>query len=322
MTDNDLTCDVLVIGGGPAGFTAALYAARAGLTTVVSSPSELSGMMAAAPRVENWPGQVEPLPGREILAKVRQQALNAGAEQVLETVGGVNFSGDRGLQVFGGAQMHAAAAVIIATGAMAPADKVPGEEELLGQGVAYCVACDGPLFQGEQVLVVGNDAQSVEEAIALSHIADSVTYVTALPEPKLPENLWDAIEHTDNLEVVSGLKLEEIVGDGAVSGARFTDADKQDRVLEAAGVFLYLRGRAPATDFLLDAVALDEDGYIITDEMMRTSVAGVFAAGDVRKKEVRQMCVAAAEGAIAALAAERHIRRGGAIRLDRGEARH
>ncbi len=321
MTNSDLTCDVLVIGGGPAGFTAGLYAARAGLRTTLSSPMELSGMMAMAPRVENFPGQLDAPTGRELLAKIRQQALAAGVEQVLETVAGVNFTRERGLQVYGGAQMHVAAAVIIATGAMAAGAKLPGEEEFLGRGVAYCVACDGPLFQGERVLVVGNDEQALEEAITLSEIAEHVTYVTARRQLGVEGPLAEAVERTANLEVVTGLKLEEILGDDMVTGARFLDADKRPRVLEGAGIFLYLRGRAPATDFLLDAVALDEQGYIITDELMQTSVPGVFAAGDVRSKLVRQMCVAAGEGAVAALAAERYIRGGGAIRSDRGAAK-
>ena len=320
MTDNDLTCDVLIIGGGPGGFTAGLYAARAGLRTVVSAPTQLSGMMAMAPRVENFPGQIEPLTGRELLAKIREQALAAGVEQVLETVAGVNFTQDRGLQVYGGAQMHAAAAVIVATGAMSAADKTPGEEEFLGRGTAYCVACDGPLFQGEEVLVVGNDEQAIEEAVTLTDIADHVTYVTARKDLGIEGYLAETVEHAANLTTMTGLQLEEIVGDDMVTGARFSASDKTEQVLEGAGIFLYLRGRAPATDFLLDSVELDDEGYVITDDTMQTSTPGVFAAGDVRKKLVRQMCVAAGEGAVAALAAERHVRGGGNVRQDRGEA--
>ncbi len=321
MTDSDLTCDVLIIGGGPAGFTAGLYAARAGLRTVVSSPTELSGMMSMAPRVENFPGQTDPLTGRELLEKIRSQAMAAGVEQVLESIAGVNFSDERGLQVYGGSQMHAAAAVILATGAMAPSDKTPGEEEFLGRGVAYCVACDGPLFQGEKVLVIGNDDQAIEEAVALTEIADEVTYVTARAELGIEGGLADVVAEADNLTTVTGLTLQEIIGDDMVTGARFTDANKQVQVIDAGGVFLYLRGFAPATDFLLDAVDLDEKGYIITDEMMNTSIPGVFAAGDVRKKQVRQMCVAAGEGAVAALAAEKHVRGSTRVKVDRGSVK-
>lgn len=320
MTDNDLTCDVLIIGGGPAGFTAGLYAVRAGLRTVVSAPTELSGMMAMAPRVENFPGQIEALTGRELLEIIREQALAVGVEQVLETVAGVNFSLDRGLQVYGGAQMHAAAAVIVATGAMSAADKTPGEEEFMGRGTAYCVACDGPLFQGEDVLVVGNDEQAIEEAITLTDIAAHVTYITARKDLGIEGRLAETVESAANLTTMTGLQLEEIVGDEMVTGARFSLPGGAEQIVEGEGIFLYLRGRAPATDFLLDSVELDDEGYIITDENMQTSTPGVFAAGDVRKKLVRQMCVAAGEGAVAALAAERYVRGGGKMRHDRGEA--
>ncbi|MFW5868802.1 MAG: FAD-dependent oxidoreductase [Armatimonadota bacterium] len=319
MAQGDLTCDVHIIGGGPAGYTAAVYAARSSLKTVVSTPAALSGMMAMAPSVGNWPGQVEPAPGQEILERIYQQALSVGAEVVVESVAGVNFSEERGLQVFGGAQLHVARAVIVATGAWNPSDKVPGEDELLGRGVAYCVACDGPLFEGEDVIVAGCDAHAAEEALALSEIAAKV--IVAAPTPSLPfdEDLVGALEAADNIEVRTCLRLREIMGEQAVEGARFNDSDGNEVTVEATGIFMYLRGNAPATEFLMGSVDLDEEGYIITDEMMATSFPGVFAAGDVRKKQVNQQVVAAGEGAIAALAAERFIR-GGEVRKQRGAA--
>jgi len=319
MAQGDLTCDVHIIGGGPAGYTAAIYAARANLKTVVSTPAALSGMMAMAPSVGNWPGQIEPAPGREMLERIYQHALHVGAEVVVESVAGVNFSEERGLQIFGGAQLHVAQAVIVATGAWNPSNKVSGEDEFLGRGVAYCVACDGPLFEGEDVIVAGCDAHAAEEALALSEIASSV--VVAAPTPELPfdEHLVGALEATDNIDVRTSLRLQEIVGDQAVEGARFKNSDGDEVMIEATGVFMYLRGNAPATEFLMGAVDLDEKGYIITDEMMATSFPGVFAAGDVRKKKVNQQIVAAGEGAVAALAAERFIR-GGEVRKQRGAA--
>jgi len=240
---------------------------------------------------------------------------------VLESVAGVNFTTDRGLQVFGGAQMHVAQAVIVATGAMNPAEKVPGEEELLGGGVAYCVACDGPLFAGEDVIVVGADEHAYEEALALSQIADSVTVTTPTAQVNAEERVARELELRGNVRVETGLRIQEIVGEGGVvTGARYQDRDGNERVIQGAGVFMYLRGNAPATDFLLGAVDLDEKEYIITDEVLQTSLPGVFAAGDVRSKLVRQQCVAAGEGAVAALSAERFMR-GGEVRYDRGAAR-
>ncbi len=318
MTQGDLTCDVIVIGGGPAGYTAAVYAARANLDTVVSTPATLSGMMALAPTVANFPAQVESVPGRDLLERIHVQAVNAGVEVVLESVAGVNFSAERGLQVFGGAQLHVTRAVIVATGAMSASEKTPGEEELLGRGVAYCVACDGPLFADERVIVVGVDQHAAEEALALSEIASSVVLATPVPKLKVEERVVNALEAADNVRIETRLQLQEIVGDDMVEGARFKGREGDETVIEASGVFMYLRGNSPATDFLMGSVDLDEEGYILTDEQMHTSVPGVFAAGDVRSKQVRQMCVAAGEGAVAALSAERFVRGGDWMRTDRG----
>jgi thioredoxin reductase (NADPH) len=320
MADTALTCEVLVIGAGPAGCTAALYAARAGLKTVMSSPTELSGMMAKAAQVQNFPGQVATVPGKEILARTRAQAIAAGAEPVLETANAVDFSDPGRLVVYGGHREHVAAAVIVATGAMGRAQKAAGEEEFLGRGVCYCAACDGPFYEGEDILVVGEDEQAAEEALTLAGIAGSVCLVLSREDLRLDWGLQEALAARGNVTFRSGLRLKEIVGEDAVTGAVFSGADNGEQRLDAAGVFLYLRGAAPAAEFLGGALAADERGYITTDEMMRTSVPGVFAAGDVRSKQVRQMVVACAEGCTAALAAERLVRKRSGVRLDRGEA--
>ena len=318
MALEDYTSDVLVVGAGPAGCTAALYAARARLKTVLSSPTELAGMMARATRVANFPGQVEPAPGREILARIRAQALAAGAEPALESISGVDFSDPEQLRVYGGHQEHRVRAVIIASGAMGRQDKLPGEEELTGRGVCYCAACDGPFFAGDDVLVVGEDGQAAEEALTLAEISRSVTLVMPGKQLPLDEAMQEALGQRDNIAVRAGLTLERILGDEVATGAAFSTSDGAEEQLQAPGVFLYLKGNAPATAFLMGAVAADEAGFLTTDEMGQTNVPGVFAAGDVRSKQVRQMVVAAAEGAIAALAAERHVRQTAKVRWDRG----
>jgi len=320
MPDADTTCDVLIIGAGPAGCTAALYAARAGLDTLMLSPSEVAGMMARAPLVGNFPGQPT-VAGREILAAIREQALDAGARHVLEAVVGVDFSGPDRLTVFAGMHAYEPGAVIIATGAMAPSERLPGEDRFQGLGVCYCAACDGPLYKGQRVIVVGDDEQAAEEALALSGVVGSARLVSAAQELQVSPETLSALDRSSNVTVQCGLKLQEILGDDVVSAARFTDRDGSDQTLEADGVFLYVRGAAPATAFLLGAVPVDGDGFIVTDELCQTAVAGVFAAGDVRRKQVRQMVVAAAEGATAALAAERYVRKRATLRLDRGDKR-
>ena len=318
MSDTTHTADVLVVGAGPAGCTAALYAARARLRTIMSSPVELAGMMARATRVANFPGQIEPVPGRDLLARIREQALAAGTEPVLESVNGVDFSDPASLVVYGGHQEHRVGAVIIATGAMGRTDKLPGEEDFTGRGVCYCAACDGPFFAGEDVLVVGEDEQAVEEAVTLAQMARSVTLALAPTAPRLDPDAEQTLAACDNVSLRPGLKLERIVGADGATGGVFRTAAGGEEELPAAGIFLYLKGNAPATGFLAGALATDENGFLTTDEMGQTSLPGVFAAGDVRSKQVRQMVVAAAEGAIAALAAERHVRQAGKVRWDRG----
>lgn len=318
MGEPNHTADVLVIGAGPAGCTAALYAARSRLKTVITSPTELAGMMARATRVANFPGQIEPTAGRELLARIRRQALDAGAEAVLESVTAVDFSDPEALVVYGGRQEHRVGAVIVATGAMGRAAKLPGEEEFTGRGVCYCAACDGPFFAGEDILVVGEDMQAVEEAVTLAQIARTVTLVLPTETAAHEEEVAEALAGRDNVVLRAGLKLERIVGEDAVTGGVFRTSGGATEELPAAGIFLYLKGNAPATGFLYGALATDDEGFLRTDDMGQTSVPGVFAAGDVRSKQVRQMVVAAAEGAIAALAAERHIRKAGKVRRDRG----
>ena len=320
MSEN-LSYDLIIIGAGPAGCTAALYAARAGLKTLMISPVEIGGMMSWAKIVGNFPGQVEPTSGREILTKIHQQAINAGAEHILESVNGIDLSGEV-KTVYAGITPHTAHAVIIATGAMAPSKKAAGEDEYQGRGVCYCAACDGPLYRGQKVLVIGQDEQAVEEALALSGVAENVCLAVPSAELGVAEALREALEQRDNVTVRCGMKLEEIVGEAdGVTGATFKGPDGEQCNLEAQGVFMYLRGTAPVTDFLYGTLETDEKGFITTDELCQTSAAGVFAAGDVRSKQARQMVIACAEGAISALAAERMIRGRSTVRLDRGEAK-
>ena len=316
MPDGDINCDVLIIGAGPGGCLAALYAARAGLNTIMLSPGEATGMMAKAPIIANFPAQ-PPAPGKEILLKLRAQALEAGAVHNLEAVTFVELTGEDKM-VAAGHTLYHAHAVILATGAMAPAAAVPGEEEFSGRGVCYCVACDGPLFAGKDVLVVGEDEQAAEEALALSGTSSAVTLVTPTTTLLFPEDLQQALQSRANVTIETGLRLQAIVGDTAVTGASFQDHEGAARILSAPGVFLYLRGRAPATGFLQDVLTTDEKGYLITDELGQTSLPGVYAAGDVRSKDVRQTLTAAAEGCTCALAAEKMIRRSAKIRYDRG----
>jgi thioredoxin reductase (NADPH) len=222
------------------------------------------------------------------------------------------------LMVYGSQAIYAARAVIVATGSTGRTDKLPGEQEFQGRGVCYCTACDGPLFAERDVIVIGDDGQAMQEAMALTRIARSVCVVRRSLKMPSGDELYEVLCSQENVHVESGLRLESIFGDDCVKGASFRDQDGSVRTLQADGIFLYLHGNAPATDFLEGAVAVDDAGYITTDELCRTNVPGVFAVGDVRSKQVRQMVVAAAEGCTAALAAERLIHKTTTMRVDRG----
>lgn len=318
MTENADVYDLLTIGAGPAGCTGALYAVRAGLRAAMISPTELSGMMATAPLVANFPAQLEPTPGKQILAMVREQALAAGAEHLLEPAEAVEFSNGSPFEIYTGGGTRVARTILVATGAMAPADPIPGEKEFAGLGVNYCTACDGPFYEGLDVLVVGQDAEAAREALTLSQICKSVGLVTRAKSLDFADELSEQVQAADNIAVHLGMSIKEIVGEDAVTGARFTGPDGEEHILSADGVFLYVRGRAPATGFLHGALGTDAEGFIITDESMQTSIPGIYAAGDVRSKQIRQNIVAASEGCVAALMAERFITGRGKVRLDRG----
>lgn len=319
MTENPDVYDLLTIGAGPAGCTAALYAVRAGLKAAMISPTELSGMMATAPLVANFPAQLEPTPGKQILSMLRQQAVSAGAEHLLEPAEAVEFSSGSPFEVYTGGGTRVARTILVATGAMAPSDPIPGEKEFAGLGVNYCTACDGPFYQGLDVLVVGQDAEAAREALTLSQIGRSVALVAKTKDLSFADDLAEQVQAAENIAVHLGMSIKEIVGEDAVTGARFAGPGGEEHVLNADGVFLYVRGRAPATGFLHGALQTDDEGFIITDESMQTSIPGIYAAGDVRSKQIRQNIVAASEGCIAALMADRFITGRGKVRLDRGK---
>ena len=319
MSENSDVYDLLTIGAGPAGCTAALYAVRAGLRAAMISPTELSGMMAGAALVANFPAQIEPTPGKQILAMLRRQALEAGAEHLLEPAEAVEFGDGSPFEILTGAGTRVARTVLVASGAMAPSDPLPGEKEFAGRGVNYCTACDGPFYQDLDVLVVGQDAEAAREALTLSQICRSVALVAKAKDLGFADDLVEQVQAAANIAVHLGMTIREIVGDDAVTGARFAGPDGDEHLLPADGVFLYVRGRAPATGFLHGALQTDDEGFIITDENMQTSIPGIYAAGDVRSKQIRQMVVAAGEGCIAALNADRFITGRGKARLDRGK---
>ncbi len=303
MTEHD-TYDVVIIGGGPAGLTAAQYAARSDLKTVVVDKSPAASAIAFAERIENYPGLKEPISGRELIEILREQALGFGAEYVEAQVIGVKLEGEI-KEVYTIDRTFRGRSVIIATGAMGRKPTIKGEKDFLGKGVSYCAICDAAFFRGKTVSVIGNTEEAVKESEVLSRFAEKVYLISPTEKLKVAE---DSVAVEGNVEVLRGYIVEEIEGDEVVEKIHLKRvSDEGDEYLPVDGVFVYLHGSRPIVDFLNFAVDLSDEECVITNRLMETNIPGVFAAGDVTCVEVRQAVIAAANGCVAALSAEKFI---------------
>lgn len=301
--------DVIVIGGGPAGLTAAQYAARAGLEVLVLQKTQSAGALALSGRIENYPGLLDPISGRELLQIFHDQAEKFGATVEEDEVVGVELSTEI-KEVYGLNRTWRGRSVIIATGSMARKATIPGEADFLGKGVSYCATCDAPFFRGLKVCVVGDSAEARSEAEYLLPFAASVTLISAareLPQGALPPGL----------QVIPRSRLLAISGDQVVQRIRIVHQDDGSvQELAMDGVFIFLHGASPAVDFLGDALARGERSCLLTHQSAVTSMPGVYAAGDVTCLAVRQVVVSAAFGCIAALEAEKYLRQRKVLRYD------
>lgn len=302
MSDN--LYDVVIIGGGPAGLSAAQYASRAKLKTVVIDKSATAGALAFASLIENYPGLEKPVTGKELLDIFRRQAIEFGAEYVEAQVIGVSLEGEI-KQVFTMDNTYEGKTVIIATGSMGRKATIKGEAEFLGRGVSYCAVCDAAFFKGKNVCVIGDSEEAAKEAGYLTKFADTVYLIS--PSKKLKvEDDYPALK-IPNLKVILGSTVTAIEGDELVERIRMKDTEGNEGAIELSGVFVYLHGSRPVIDFLQGTVEISEDECVSTNKMMETNISGVFSAGDVTCTEVRQVVVAAAHGCIAALSAEKYI---------------
>lgn len=299
--------DVIIIGGGPAGTTAAIYTARAALKTLVIDKGLTAGALGITSKIVNYPGVVEELSGAELLERMRTQARSFGAEFVSDKVIGVDLHTDP-KQVFANNGSYSGRAIIIATGSMGRGTRVKGEDELLGHGVSYCATCDGAFFRNQEVAVAGNSDEAIEEALFLTQFASRVHFLSPTPDLKAPKPLAEELLHHPKVQFYPGASLREILGQGKVEAVCFALRGQPEQVLPVAGAFIYLQGGKPITDFLQGQLEVSETGCLIVDREFQTAIPGVFAVGDVLCNHVKQAVVAAAEGAIAAMAAEKILR--------------
>jgi thioredoxin reductase (NADPH) len=298
--------DLIIMGGGPAGLTAAIYAGRAAITPLVLAGAAPGGQIITTNLVENYPGFPEGINGFDLAFAFQQQAQRFGAEMVQEAVSRVDFT-VRPFVVETHEQAYEARAVIIATGAFPRRLGIPGEHEFFGQGVSTCATCDGFLFKDKATVVVGGGDSALDEGLFLTRFAREVTVVHRRDELRASKQLQERAFSNPKMRFVWDSVAEEILGEKKVTGVRVRNVKTdQTQVIPADGVFIYV-GLIPATKLFRDQVALDEAGYVVVDEHQQTSVPGVFAAGDVHNPEFRQCVIAAGSGATAAMAAERYL---------------
>jgi len=303
--------ELIIIGGGPAGYTAALYASRGNLEPLVFEGFEHGGQLMITSDVDNYPGFPDGIMGPELMEKFRAQSARFGARLVSDDVTRVEFSDDpiaRPHRVFRGDEEHLAHAVIIATGAKARQIGIESERRLQGRGVSYCAVCDAAFFRGARVVVVGGGDSAMEEATFLAKFADEVTIVHRRQELRASKVMQDRARHNAKISWELGYVVEEAVGDGKLEAVRIRNVETGElKDIPADGLFVAI-GHDPTTGLFKGILDMDDAGYLVTkDGSTATNIEGVFAAGDVVDHTYRQAVTAAGMGCMAALDAERWL---------------
>lgn len=298
--------DMIIIGGGPGGYTAALYGARAGLNVLVLERLSIGGQMALTHQIDNYPGYDEGIDGFELGMKMQQQAQKFGARTKMAEVTSVDLNARPKVVRTTEGDFYGKT-VVLATGAEPRLLGVPMEQELTGRGVHYCAACDGMFYRGKTVVVVGGGNSAAAEALVLSRVAKKVILVHRRDTLRAEKAVAAALEKAENVEFRWNSTVTELLHEGKITGVRLRDVNtgaESDVVCD--GVFVSI-GRQPASQLVQGQVVLNEQGYVVADESTRASVPGVYAVGDVRTKAVRQIVTAVADGAAAAQFAEEYL---------------
>ncbi|AVP63657.1 MULTISPECIES: thioredoxin-disulfide reductase [Clostridium] len=308
----DNVYDLIIIGSGPAGLSAGLYAARARLKTLILERNKAGGQIVITDEVANYPGSIRNATGKTLVERMEEQVEEFGAERKKDNVKEVDFTGKIKI-IKGEKEEYKAKSVIIATGAAPRHIGCKGENELIGKGVSYCATCDADFFTDLEVFVIGGGDSALEEALYLTKFARKVTVVHRRDALRGAKSIQEKVFKNPKIEIMWDSVVEEIKGDGIVESAVFKNkktgeiteyfADEDDGTF---GIFVFV-GYLPINNLFKDIITMNEAGYIKTNDKMETNIEGVFAAGDIREKSLRQVVTAAADGAIAAVEAYKYV---------------
>ena len=298
--------DIIVVGGGPGGYTAALYAARSGRSTLVLEKLSAGGQMALTSQIDNYPGFPEGVDGFELGEKMRQGAERFGAKTELAEVFSVNLKAEP-KEIHSSEGTFYGKAVIFSTGASPRKLGIDREEELIGRGVNYCAHCDGMFYKGKTVAVVGGGNTAAADALHLSRICEKVILIHRRDTLRATKIYHEPLQKARNVEFIWNSTVSQLHSGEKLTAVTVTDVNTgEERVIPCDGLFVSI-GRSPATDLVKNQLALDDAGYVVSDETTRTSLPGVFAVGDVRTKALRQIVTAVADGAVAAHYADEYL---------------
>jgi len=307
--------DLIIVGGGPAGLTASIYAAREGITALIIEKSGLGGQTGTTERIDNYPGFVEGISGSELADRFIQQARRYGVE-LLSAVAVESIQREEPYVCVHtkSGEEYTAKAVIVATGAHYRRLGVPGEDDFIGAGIHFCATCDGPFYKGSQELVVvGGGNSGLEEGLFLTQFTDRVTVLERGPESKAGALLQEKVRSHPKVDLLTNTRVAEFKGNGKLSTVVVENTESgETRELNPAAAFVYV-GLDPNTEFLKDTVDLDDRGFIVTDDMFQTSMPGVFAAGDARRGSTKQLASATGEGVTALLMVRQYLQKLGDV---------
>ena len=301
----DMLFDMIVVGGGPGGYTAALYAARAGMDVLVLERLSAGGQMALTHIIDNYPGFPEGIDGFELGMRMQQQAERFGVKTAYGQASAIEADGQI-KRVHVGNKVYEARTLVMATGANPRKLGLEGEAELMGRGVHYCAHCDGMFYRGKTVMVVGGGNSATADALVLSRLAKRVILVHRRDSLRATKIYHEPLVQAENVEFRWNSQVTALHHNGKLSAVTVKNANGEQEILEIDGLFVIV-GRVPATELLKGQAELDGNGYLVAGESTETSIPGVFAVGDVRTKELRQVVTAVADGAMAAHKAEEYL---------------